>query len=781
MKKKDILDFARSYYASAQVTEFLESIFGSDSGGFVEIRMIRGKRVRCMFYRNVEQAANDLFINKVHLLTDWNAYFGVCPRNERQGKEENVQLVNCLWADLDCYDKKKMQDEPEIVENRKARVDSLKGFRLHPSFIVNSGRGLHCYWLLEESYAIKNEQDFLNIKGYLKGLSHVLGGDSTFDLPRCFRVPGTVNLKNKNQPLPVEIIEFNSQLRYKLSQFDEFKEELDVSSVNVDTSIDDIPDRFWRVLQENTKLKLTWEGKRKDINLKDDHSRSVYDMSLATLLMPYNFKDSEVAAILVASPSGKGKEAKPQYLNITIGKAKAEWEKRKKEAEEREEKKKKRKKVKKVKRKGFKASMYAKKIKEEIPVIYDQQKRLWWYDIKEGIWKDNFESVCRSILRKDLLAGYDINYYQNEVIEAIKDLSYQENIPSEPASHLIPFKNGIYDMSEDKLKPFDSRHFFINKLGVNFNPEQREYPNIDKLFYEIVGKRDVITLYEIIAYSMYRGYPYPKCFFLYGNGANGKSAYCQVLRRIISNENISSTSLETLQYNKFGTSALYGKLANISPEISHNILKRTDILKQLTGVDLVRGEKKFKDEFHFVNYSKLIFIGNEVPYSEDKSFAFYRRMLLIPFPKRFEIKIKADPFIVKKIPEREFEAVGFECIQILKELEKNLFTFTRHKRTKQIEEEYERLSDPIGVFLKEKIEDDQESYIPVKNFNKEVKAYQAEKELRVWTDEQISRVMKQKGYTKKTLRISKNIKGTYRFIKAYLDVNWKILEKDEDA
>lgn len=326
LKKEEIHDFVKSYYGSGRVTEFLESILGSDCGGFVEIRMVREKRVRCMFYRNVEQAAKDLFINKIHLLTAWNVYFGICPRNKEQGKEENVEFVNCLWADLDCYDKKEMQDGPEMVENRKARMSDLKGLKLPPSFIVNSGRGLHCYWLLEEPYAIKNEQDFLNIKGYLKGLSHVLGGDSTFDLARCFRVPGTVNLKNKNQPLPVEIIEFNSQLRYKVSQFDEFKEELDVSSVSVDTSIDDIPDRFWRILEENEKLKRTWQGRRKDLK---DSSRSGYDMSLANLLMPYNFSDGEIAAILRASPSGKGREAKRQYLGLTIGKARAEWEKKK--------------------------------------------------------------------------------------------------------------------------------------------------------------------------------------------------------------------------------------------------------------------------------------------------------------------------------------------------------------------------------------------------------------------------------------------------------------------
>ena len=264
---------------------------------------------------------------------------------------------------------------------------------------------------------------------------------------------------------------------------------------------------------------------------------------------------------------------------------------------------------------------------------------------------------------------------------------------------------------------------------------------------------------------------------LFGNGANGKSTYCQVVRKVIGNENVSSVSLNTLIYNTFGTAGLYGKLINISPEMSYNVLKKTDVIKSLTGKDLVRGERKFKDEFHFVNYAKLIFIGNEIPYSTDKSFAFYRRMFLIEFPKRFEIKIKADPFIVDRIPEEEFEALAYESIQVLKELGKNLFTFTRHKRTDKIMEEYEKLSDPLGSFLEEKTEAEPESNIPVKNFNQEFLKYQTENGLRIWTDKVISKVMTQKGYIKRTQSLSINRKGDKLFYKAYLELKWKDLEK----
>ncbi len=421
----------------------------------------------------------------------------------------------------------------------------------------------------------------------------------------------------------------------------------------------------------------------------------------------------------------------------------------------------------------FKPSPYARKILSQYKIIYDSHKRLWFYDKKVGIWKDNFEPLCCSILRKGILKSFDKIYYENEVIAAVKDLSYQENIPEEPANHLIPFKNGIYDMQKEKLLDFDSSFFFINKLGINYNPDNQECPSIDKLFREIVAEEDIISLYEIIAYCYFRGYPYPKCFLLYGNGANGKSTYCQVLRKIIGNENITSTPLNTILYNTFGTSELYGKLTNISPEMNYNILKKTDILKQLTGSDLVRGEKKFKDEFHFINYAKLIFLGNEIPYSEDKSFAFYRRMFLIEFANRFEIRIKADPFIVERIPEKEFEGLAFKCLRLLHSLSRENFTFTRHKRTEEIAEEYERISDPLGVFILEFTQSSPDDNIPVLSFNQEFKKYQTEKGLRVWNDNLISRSMRDKGYIKKAVNLSTDIKGKYTTYKGYLEIKWK--------
>jgi len=300
-----------------QVKEFLEVLF-SGLKGYVELRTINSdKDIRQFFYStgDIGRLLKDLN-NDNELFKSSNVYFGVCPRETKIGKEENVKQVNCLWVDLDC----------DSEEEREINLKILNSFEPSPSSIVDSGHGYHCYWLLEKSYLIVSEKDKIEIKGDLKGLAIALKGDRCFDLARILRVPGTLNLKDPQHPLPVSIIKFEPDLKYKLEMFDEYKVDVE-DNLTKDINIFpvDIPNRFWKILESDPKLKNTWEGNRPDLN---DQSRSGYDMSLADQLMSYDFNNSEIASILIKSSSGRGKESKQQYLQITIGKARESWNKR---------------------------------------------------------------------------------------------------------------------------------------------------------------------------------------------------------------------------------------------------------------------------------------------------------------------------------------------------------------------------------------------------------------------------------------------------------------------
>ena len=82
--------------------------------------------------------------------TKANIFFGVCPRVGTEGQYDlawQIRTVRALWTDIDHV----TVDE---VRDRIAKA----GMPL-PSIIVNSGNGVHLYWLLDTPYLIDDAGD----------------------------------------------------------------------------------------------------------------------------------------------------------------------------------------------------------------------------------------------------------------------------------------------------------------------------------------------------------------------------------------------------------------------------------------------------------------------------------------------------------------------------------------------------------------------------------------------------------------------------------------------
>jgi hypothetical protein len=79
-----------------------------------------------------------------------NLFFGVCPRFGNKGRFDlawQIRTVRCLWADID-----------HISVNEAQQRITEAGLP-PPSIVVNSGNGVHCYWLLDEPYLIDDAGD----------------------------------------------------------------------------------------------------------------------------------------------------------------------------------------------------------------------------------------------------------------------------------------------------------------------------------------------------------------------------------------------------------------------------------------------------------------------------------------------------------------------------------------------------------------------------------------------------------------------------------------------
>lgn len=145
-----------------------------------------------------------------------NLYFGIHTCGESRGQRQRatidtIDAVNCLFAEFDLAEG---QSQSHLLE-------SVNQLDIAPSVIVFSGGGLHCYWLLEQTYHIdSNEarQRIIDIQyawdDYTTGDNHVK------DLARVLRVPGTYNRKPEYAPNypEVVIVKFDMDLVYSLDE-----------------------------------------------------------------------------------------------------------------------------------------------------------------------------------------------------------------------------------------------------------------------------------------------------------------------------------------------------------------------------------------------------------------------------------------------------------------------------------------------------------------------------------------------------------------------------------
>lgn len=142
----------------------------------------------------------------------WGVYFGVCTRgdlrNERgaiSGAKTNVAECPALWVDIDCAKQGIGGDEA---------IRALEFLPFPPSIIVNSGGGLHAYWVLEEA-----TDQFEAVEAACRQLAYVLAGDtSCAEVARILRLPGTANSKpatlalNGGSPAITEILSDNGHV-----------------------------------------------------------------------------------------------------------------------------------------------------------------------------------------------------------------------------------------------------------------------------------------------------------------------------------------------------------------------------------------------------------------------------------------------------------------------------------------------------------------------------------------------------------------------------------------
>lgn len=319
------------------------------------------------------------------------------------------------------------------------------------------------------------------------------------------------------------------------------------------------------------------------------------------------------------------------------------------------------------------------------------------------IYKDGIYQSGNTIIEGEMIKHitYLNRAKRNEVLDYL-NISISEN-KYQSHANLIAFNNGIYNLINDSFGEFSPDYIITNKIPWDYNPEAYSELADNTLNKIACGDKEIRALLEeVIGYTFYRRNELGKAFILIGDKNNGKSTFLDMITTILGQENIAALDLKELG-ERFKTSELFGKLANIGDDIGDEFIPNASVFKKLVTGDRMNVEKKGQDPFDFNNYSKLLFSANNIPRIKDRTGAVQRRLLIIPFNAKFS-KNNPDyrPYIKYEL--REEESIQYLInigLEGLKRVLKNK-QFTKSSKVKKELEEYEETNNPVIGFVKNK-------------------------------------------------------------------------------
>lgn len=346
----------------------------------------------------------------------------------------------------------------------------------------------------------------------------------------------------------------------------------------------------------------------------------------------------------------------------------------------------------------FNAPTLASEIKQDLTfrTFRDTEEVLLY---KGGVYRPGGESVIKEEAARRL-EEFTTSHRVNETLEVVRFGTYVDRTEFNRRPGIVNVKNGLLDIGSLELRPHTPDSLSTIQLPVEYDPEA-DCPVIKQFLKGILKSKDILIIEELLGYFLQPEYNVQRAFLLVGSGANGKSTLIELIRSFLGRENCTSVSLQSLEENRFASSNLFGKLANLYADLPPIALKNAGMFKMLTGGDTVSAEKKFRDSFSFVNEAKLVFSANKPPIVDDDSVAFWRRWVIIDFPHQFTGG-EADKNLLRKLTtEEELSGMLNLAVKGIHRLSRN-GDFSYGESAEEVRERYIRATNPVYAFVQDR-------------------------------------------------------------------------------
>lgn len=159
-----------------------------------------------------------------------HVWFAGGPQRERlyggkRGGSKTVVAIFGVWSDVDVLHA--VHKKTDLPPTLAAAMTLINRVGLTPTVVVDTGHGLQPYWLFHEPLVFTDDDHRHAVQELLNQFKATVAGyaaektwsvDAVADLARLMRLPGTLNVKEPENPRPVRIHAHHPECRYTIEQ-----------------------------------------------------------------------------------------------------------------------------------------------------------------------------------------------------------------------------------------------------------------------------------------------------------------------------------------------------------------------------------------------------------------------------------------------------------------------------------------------------------------------------------------------------------------------------------
>jgi len=335
---------------------------------------------------------------------------------------------------------------------------------------------------------------------------------------------------------------------------------------------------------------------------------------------------------------------------------------------------------------------------------------------KDGKWEliEDLKPLISAWVNKQTCGGeYTDSWFKGTVnlvaANCVKDFS------SRTKKHLIPFKNGVYDINKKALLPHSPDYCLTWQIPHDY-ASNADCPRFKAFLAESVTHDDVVQVLRAYINAVIFGRSYLQRYLqIIGAGGSGKSTFCEIVIELVGYANHKSSSLQSLEDDKFELAKYIDKRLIYFADQPAGA-KNPSNFKKLTGNDSLPIRIMHKQtNADYTSDAMVILTANQDISTTDNSSGLHRRQITV----RFDNQPKRDPHLKRELLKEVSGILNWameltsEDVEYLLSQENTSETMQKQARDNLV------ATNPLARFLLDNFEPDNNAHVQIGMFNVE--------------------------------------------------------------